>query len=306
MRFVIAGATGVVGKHLIPKLLEQKHKVVVLSRRANPSLPAGVESAVWRSDPNDSQAQTELQKHIEGTDVLVNLAGSSVAQGRLTPKVKASILNSRLNATRALTQALEQCLHPPKVWLQASAIGYYGDTGDADITEESPMATDWFLADVCKEWEAAAKAVENKTRLIIMRIGLVLAKDAPAWQKMILPVRMGAGGPLGSGRQYYAWIDADDLARAAIHLVNKPNAKGVYNFTAPEPVRQIELVKKAAKRLGRPAVLPAPSFALRMILGETADALLLASCKALPTRLLESGFQFKQPDIDSELKQLLS
>ena len=193
----------------------------------------------------------------------------------------------------------------PPVWLQGSATGYYGDAGERELTEAAPSAEDFFLAEVCQAWESAAKDA-NGARLMISRIGLVLAKDAPAWQKMLLPIKLFVGGRFGDGEQWYPWVDADDFASAMLFLIEHEASGGVYNLTAPEPVRQIDLVERTARRLGRPAIFPTPAPLLRLAVGEVADALLLPSAKAVPAKLQEEGFIFAHPQIESELDKLLA
>jgi uncharacterized protein len=304
----VAGASGVVGRHLVSMALAEGWRVRVLTR--GPTGPPGTEAHTW--DPGaaargQGAALDAVQRAIEGADLLVNLAGSSLDDGRLGAAHKARVLGSRLDATNALVAAHRASANAPPVWIQASAVGYYGDTGEAEATEAQGPGDD-FLADVCRQWEAAAGEVnagEERARLSLLRIGLVLARDAPAWQKMSLPIRLGVGGPLGSGDQFWSWIDADDLARAVLFLYDRPDARGAYTLTAPEPVRQADFTRRAAILCGSPAFLPAPAFVLRLVLGELADLLLLASCKAKPDRLLEAGFEFQLPAIDLALMALI-
>lgn len=270
-------------------------------------MPAGIETYQWQ--PSSDGEAPAVRQALEGASLLVNLAGASLGSGRLTPKRKRWILESRLDATSTLVRAFAQCDNPPPVWIQASAIGYYGTRGDEILTEQSAKGTPWFLADVCQQWEDAANIVKAQhgplVRLIIARIGLVLAKDAPAWRAMLLPIKLGVGGPLGSGDQWYAWIDADDLARGFLFLAAQPDNEGVYNFTAPDPVRQSELARRAAGVVRRPSLLRTPRFVLRALLGEAADSLLLASAKAVPARLLNAGFTFERRTIEQEIDHLL-
>lgn len=305
---VIAGATGVVGRHLAARAQAEGRAVRVLSRGGR-SLP-GAEVRRW--DPaagarGDEVAVNELAAALDGAAAVVNLAGASIAEGRLGRAHRERVLGSRVEATRALVRARARCGAPPPVWLQASATGLYGDTGETDVTEASPAGR-MFLSEVCLRWEEAAREVlaqPTPPRLVVLRLGIVFAKDAPAWEKMLLPIKLGAGGPLGSGRQWWAWIDADDLARAALFLLAREDASGAFNLTSPEPVRQRDLVAQAALLLHRPALLPAPAFALRLALGAVADELLLPSCRALPARLGELGFAFERGRVGQELVHLL-
>ena len=198
------------------------------------------------------------------------------------------------------------CGHPNRrpSWYQASAIGYYGHRGDEVLTEAAGPGEDFDLADLVLRWEASAAPVREAARLVVGRGGLVLAHDAPAWRRLVLPVRLFLGGPLGSGRQWYAWIDADDQARAMLHLLENPSSEGAYNLTAPEPVRQLELTRAAAQRLNRPAFFPVPAAILRLALGGTADALLLPSARAIPANLESEGFEFRWPTMAAVMDKL--
>ena len=307
---IIAGASGVVGKYMIARAKKEGFRVRILSAsRPSSSQP---EYEIYNWDPraasmNDEQALGELRAALRGSDFLINLAGESIGEGRFTARRKKAILESRIAAVAALARALRGLDNPPRVWAQASAVGYYGDTGEEPAREESPLGK-LFLSQVCDGWESEALDAARELpdmRMFIMRLGLVLSPEAPAWKKMLLPIKMGAGGPLGSGRQWYSWIDAEDLVRAAFFLAEKKDATGAYNFTSPEPVRQKEMAALAAGILRRPCFLPTPAPILRLALGQMADELLLASCRALPERLLEAGFTFDRPGIREECMFLL-
>ena len=302
---VVAGASGVVGRHLISHAKEEGWTVQTLSR-SNP------ESTLWNPDEiieEKGDTLTGVVEALEGSDLLVNLAGASLAEGKLGIDHSKLVLESRIYATRALGMAYRKCTAPPPCWIQASATGYYGEAGEEDVTEESSPG-ELFLSQVCEAWEEMAReAIDEKTklpRLIILRLGLIFAKDAPAWSKMTLPIRMGFGGALGEGTQWYAWMESSDMARAILHLHDNEKSSGTYNLTTPKPVQQIELARKIGKILHRPVLLPTPAFALRLALGKVADELLLPSCRALPNRLKEEGFTFQYPGIDETLVKLLS
>lgn len=317
---VIAGASGVVGRHLITAARARGWRLRVLTRStAAGSLPVVDDDApqrlmAWspqRAAGDDAAAQRVVARALEGADVVVNLAGASLSEGRLDAPHRRRVRDSRVDATRALVRGWLRASNPPAVWVQASAVGYYGDTGETQVDESAPQGR-MFLSEVCHAWEETARSVReelgegrNAPRQIMARLGLVLAEDAPAWEKMLQPVRLGLGGALGSGKQWWSWIDADELAEALFFLIERESAEGVYNLTTPEPVRQLDLVRAAARRLDRPAILPAPAAALRLLLGAVADELLLASCKALPTRLEAEGYTFRTPGIAAELDQLL-
>ena len=207
-----------------------------------------------------------------------------------------------MQATQALLQVHAACAKPPPVWLQASAVGYYGDCGEQEVTEEAAQGS-LFLSEVCRAWEEAASSVQ--ARLVILRTGLVLAPDAPAWQKMLMPIKCGVGGALGSGQQWFAWITAEDLARACLFLVDHPDGRGVFNLATPQPIRQVEMTRQCAKALSRPAFLPVPAFALKAALGGVATELLLPSCRALPAHLEHLGFEWNHPTFEQALPTLL-
>ena len=306
-RLVIAGASGVVGRHLVAKA-KTTYDVTVLTRKVDGSEPAEAAAVAWNpraAKEKDKASLSALAEVLGGADALVNLAGASIAAGRLDDEHKQRVLQSRVDSTETLVEAFKQTSTELPVWFQASAVGYYGDRGDEILDEQSSSQDGSFLSQVATEWEGAAEAVKADTRLVIGRLGLVLAKDAEAWQKMLMPIKLFVGGPLGSGQQWFAWIDADDLASAILFLIDCETCEGVYNLTAPEPVRQKELAQKTAEKLGRPAFIPAPSFALKLALGEVADALLLTSARVLPKRLLETEFSFENSTIEEELSKLL-
>ena len=303
---VIAGAGGVVGRHLVTAATE-RYDITVLTRSVDGDEPAGTTAVAWNpkaAKENDEKTLDKLAEVLDGAHAVVNLAGASIDDGRMDEAHKRRVLESRVDSTNTLVAAFERATNPPPTWFNASAVGYYGSRGDEILTEDSAPQDSFFLSKVSQAWEDAARQVGDKTRLTIGRFGLVLANDAPAWKQFRLPIELFVGGPLGDGKQWYAWIDADDLARGVLFLLESESAEGVHNFTAPEPVRQLTMTRKAAAKMGRPAVVPAPAFALQLILGGLADALLLPSARALPTRLEEAGFTFNQPTIDAEMDKL--
>ena len=310
---VIAGSSGVIGNHLINTALS-RYDIRVLTRSVDPSRRGDVQQVSWNpkaAKENNEQALQSTGNALSGAHAIINLSGSSVADGRLDKKHQQEVLESRVDSANTLLEAFKRSHNPPAIWFQASAVGYYGDRKEEVLDEGSPPQTGYFLSDISVAWENAAKPFEEfvfdkEVRLVTGRIGVVLAKDAPAWQKMLQPIKAWVGGPLGSGRQWYPWIDADDLARAILFLVENSSCQGAYNLTAPEAARQLELFRKAAKKLNRPGFTPAPAFALRLLLGKNAaDALLLNSANVKPKRLLEAGFKFTYPTIDKALEKLL-
>jgi uncharacterized protein (TIGR01777 family) len=260
---VLAGGSGLIGRHLITAALP-RYQVVLLTRRIDGSEPAGVQALAWQpraAREGDEASVERLAQALSGTQAVVNLAGASIAKGRLGEAHRRRVSESRADSTTTLLEACLRTERPPAAWFQASAVGYYGDSGDRELFEDAAPGSD-ALAHSCLAWEGAAAPLAEHTRLIVGRIGLVLAKDAPAWQMYLAPIRLGLGGRLGSGRQWYAWIDADDLAHAILFLLENEACQGVYNLTTPQPVRQLDLSRKAAARLGPAA--PARSRRLRV------------------------------------------
>lgn len=303
----IAGASGVVGRHLIDQALRDGKQIRILTRGIR-ELGRGVTQYVWdpaRAAARERDAPKAIIEALEGSQTVVNLAGASFAEGRLNADLKARILQSRLDSTRALGLALRECAAPPKTWIQASAVGYYGDSGDSDI-DETASGGSLFLSSVCEQWEAEARAQAGSTRLAIVRLGLVLASDAPVWPRLVGLVRHGWIRKLGSGRQWWAWVDADDAARAILFLAERDSSHGVYNVTAPEPARQKDVLGAIASTLHRPSFVRIPAWALRLGAGEAADNLLLPSCRALPNRLREEGFCFQRKSVDQEVQALVA
>ena len=302
---VVAGGSGVVGRHLLSLARSEGFTIRMLTRGDGHDAPTGAHTVRWEpaaAAAGQARALADIRDCLEGADLLVNLAGTSLADGRLNDDHKRRVLQSRLNATRALAKAHADCGSAPGVWINASATGYYGHRGEEEIDEQSSRGGG-FLSAVCERWEAEVAQV-TQARVIVARIGLVLAADAPAWRKLLLPTRLGIGGPLGSGEQWWAWIDADELARALLFLYREPEASGVYNLTTPAPVRQLELARQTGVLFHRPALFPTPAALLRIAIGGVADELLLPSCRAMPTRLQALGFPFQRPSIERELLDL--
>jgi len=242
---------------------------------------------------------------LEGCDAVVHLAGENVGAGRWTAARKAAIRNSRVKGTRLLCEALANLARPPKTLVCASAIGYYGDRGEEVLTEESPPGAG-FLPDVCREWEAAAEAAVRKgIRVVHLRIGMVLSPKGGALPRMLPPFRAGLGGVIGTGRQYVSWVALDDLTGIVLHALSREELRGPVNAVAPRPVTNRELTEALGKVLSRPTLLPVPSFALRLAVGEMADPLLLASARVAPRRLEETGYRFRFPELRAALRHLL-
>ena len=238
---------------------------------------------------------------LEGIDAAVHLAGENIASSRWTPAQKAKIRESRVAGTRLLAETLSKLKTPPKTLVCASAIGFYGDRSDQRLNEDSPPGTG-FLADTCREWEAAAKpAADRGIRVVHLRTGVVLASQGGALAKMLTPFRLGIAGIIGSGQQYMSWISLDDLVAVISFALLKETLRGPVNAVAPNPVTNHEFTKTLGRVLRRPTVFPMPAFAARLAFGEMADGLLLASTRVEPKRLMDAGFRFRFPALDAAL-----
>jgi uncharacterized protein (TIGR01777 family) len=301
MRVVITGGTGLIGRALAADLSDQ-YDVVVLSRQAGPvsGLPPAVRVVQWDVKSADTWASLA-----DGALAIINLAGAGIADGRWTAARKAAIINSRIQAGRAVVAAVEAASVKPRVVIQASAVGYYGvATRERPLTEHDPAGSDW-LASVVQAWEPSTAAVEEMgVRRVIARIGVVLAADGGALPRMVAPFRFGAGGPLGSGEQWLSWIHLTDQVRALRFLLENEGASGPFNLTAPNPVQNRELANRIGTVLALPALLPAPAFALRLALGEMAT-MVLDGQRVMPHRLLDAGFRFRFSEVETALRDLL-
>lgn len=297
MKVLVTGSTGLIGSALVPALGASGHQVTRLVR----SEPAPGEPAI-RWDP---AAGTLAPDALEGFDAAVHLAAESIAAGRWTEAKKARIRASRVEGTRLLCERLAGLTQRPKVLASASAIGIYGDRGDEELDEQSPPG-EGFVPEVCRAWEEATRpAAEAGIRVVNLRIGLVLAPRGGALARMLPLFRFGLGGRLGSGRQLVSWITLDDLARAVLHVLAAEALSGPVNCVAPGPVTNREFTRSLGRVLRRPTLFPAPAFALRLLLGEIADALLLSSARVVPRRLLQSRFTHDDPELEPALRRLL-
>jgi uncharacterized protein (TIGR01777 family) len=282
---------------LLPFLTGGGHR---LTRLVRSTATAGAAEIEW----NPQAGQLE-PGDLEGLDGLVHLAGENIAAGRWTAGQKARIRDSRVNSTRLLSETLAQLSRPPKVLVCASAIGFYGDRGTDLMSEDSP-AGGGFLAEVCEAWEAASQPARDAgIRTVLLRIGVVLSPAGGALAKMLLPFRLGAGGVIGTGDQYWSWIGLDDVVGAIHHALISDTLEGAVNAVAPQPVTNREFTKILGRVLSRPTLVPLPGFAARLALGEMADALLLASTRVEPVRLLASGYTFRHPKLEGALRHCL-
>jgi uncharacterized protein (TIGR01777 family) len=296
MHVVVSGSRGLVGSALVPFLTTGGHRVTRLVR----GTAAGPDETAW--DPARGPVDAS---RLDGVDAVVHLAGENIAAGRWTSARKAEIRRSRVEGTRNLCHALACLPHPPKVFVSASAIGFYGDRGAEILTEASAPGTG-FLTDVCREWEAATEPASRAgIRVINLRFGMVLSPRGGALQKLLLPFRLGMGGRIGDGRQFTSWIALDDAVGAIHHALCEESVRGPVNAVAPEPVSNAEFTRTLARVLQRPTLLPVPAFAARLAFGEMADALLLAGARVMPARLQASGYRFRFPDLESALRHLL-
>lgn len=288
MRVVIAGGSGFLGSKLADALRSDAHEVSVLTRR-----PRSADQVAW----------AQADSAIDGADAVVNLAGESLEAGRWTAARKQRILDSRVSATRAIVEAIGRVPRPPRVFLGASAVGIYGPRDDQPVTEATTPAAD-FLATVCVAWEREARAAESKVRVVLLRTGLVLDAAGGALPQLALPFRFFAGGPLGSGRQWYSWIHVSDWVGMVRWAIDNANISGPVNLTAPAPVTNAEFARTLGRVLRRPALLPVPAVALRVMLGEMADALILTGQRVLPQRALDDGYAFTFPTLEPALRDI--
>jgi uncharacterized protein (TIGR01777 family) len=295
MKVLVTGASGLIGSALVPRLQEEGHAVTRLVRHA-----PGEGEVAW--DPEAGRLDGAA---LEGHDAVVHLAGENVAEGRWTPEKKARIRDSRLAGTRLLSETLARLERKPAVLASASAVGYYGSRGDELLREESPPGSD-FLAGVCREWEAATTpAAEAGLRVVRMRFGIALSPHGGALANLAKLFQTNLGGHLGSGQQWISWIAIDDVAGAIRHLLAAEAVQGPVNVAAPNPARNKEFAQALGQVLHKPAAVGVPAFAARMAFGEMADAMLLASQRMDPARLVASGYSFQFPDLDPALRHLL-
>lgn len=301
MRVLIMGGSGLIGQALAANLARDGIEVIILSRRPEQiiGLPAGVMAKWW-----DGQTSDGWSSLVDGATAIVNLAGENISSGRWTHERKRHILESRLNAGRSIVQAVEAAPRKPRVVIQASGVGYYGPHGDEEITEETPPGHD-FLAQLAADWESSTASQESLgVRRAVIRTGVVLSTEGGALPRMLLPFRFFAGGRLGSGRQWFPWIHIADEVGAIRFLIENEAANGPFNLTAPVPLNNAEFSRLLGQQLRRPALMPIPAFALRLLFGEMATVLLDGQ-RAIPRRLIQLGFTFRFPEAGPALGDLL-
>ena len=307
MRIIITGGTGLIGTELSKSLAADGHEVIVLSRNPDGKpLPDGVRAEKW-----DGKTAVSWGHLANGADAIVNLAGENIAGSGLLParwtkERKERILNSRLDAGKAVVEAVAAATDKPKLIIQSSGVDYYGNVPEGVVTEDSPAGNDGFLAKVTVPWEASTAAVTQMgVRHVIIRTGVVLDMDGGPLGTMLLPFKFFAGGPVGNGKQGLSWIHIQDAIRAIRFLLTQPEASGPYNLCAPEPVSYKAFSTMIGQVMGRPSFVPAPAFGMKLMLGEAAD-LVLNGRYAQPNHLLDAGFTYKFPDPQSALQDLLA
>jgi uncharacterized protein len=301
MKIVIAGATGLIGKLLTKSLLNSGHSVVVLTR--NVVLPTTSSQPLLHFDHWDGKGEGAWQGHIDHADAIVNLAGESLGAKRWTKRRKRDLISSRVDPTVAIVNAMKAAKAKPRVLVNASAVGYYGPIEMGDVGEDH-QAGDDFTSALCVAWEhAALAATAFGVRVVLLRSGIVLDPRGGALQKMLLPFKLFAGGPLGSGDQWFPWIHGEDEVRAICFLLENERCSGPVNLASPEVVTMREFCVALGEALRRPSGLRVPPFALRVLLGEMAD-ILLTGQRVVPKKLLQEGFEFRFPDLKDALKNL--
>ena len=296
MRIIISGSSGLIGSALVPVLEAAGHQVVRLVRTATDEASHQIS---W--NPTVGNLHPDV---VEGVDAVINLNGRSIAGGRWNPTIKEDLRASRLDPTTTLANAIRQAERPPSLLINASAVGFYGDRGEESLDEASSSG-EGFLAELSQDWETAALAARSEdTRVVLLRLGMVLAQEG-ALEKMLTPFKLGLGGPVGSGRQFWPWIGVDDVSGIVEFILGQPEIVGPVNVVAPQETRCSEFARTLGRALSRPAILPAPAFAVRLALGEMADSLLLSSQRVRPALLEEAGYEYRAPTLDIALRTAL-
>ena len=300
MKIMVAGGTGFIGKALVSQLKNIGHEIILLSRSDRSSTDNALRCRKW-----DGRTLGEWADELKTTDAVINLVGAPIAEKRWSKKQKEIIVDSRVQATRVIVQAIEKSEPKPKILINASAIGYYGNVPEGDITEISPKGRG-FLADTCSMWEKEAEVVEKfGVRTVLLRNGIVLGEGGGVLSKMIPPFQFFVGGPLGSGRQWVSWIHREDAAGVILFALGKNEISGPVNTTAPNPVRMRDFCRAIGKVLNRPSWISVPAFALKLMLGEMSE-MLLGGQKAIPQKLLAHHYAFKFPNLQVALRNILN
>jgi uncharacterized protein (TIGR01777 family) len=298
MKILLSGSSGLIGSHIISNFDKKKYHLIRLVRNDK---DISDDTIFW----NPSKGALDKSK-LNGLDVVIHLAGENISSARWTRKQKEKITNSRVNTTSLLAKTLIELKESPKLFICASATGYYGNRNDELLDEESTPG-EGFLADVCKKWEAAANPVRKaRIRTIHLRFGVVLSNKGGAFKKMLSPFKLGIGGIFGNGQQYMPWITIDDILGILEHVIQNKNITGSINVVTPNPIINSQYTKLLGELLSRPTILRIPAISLKILLGQMADELLLSSARVIPKKLIESGYQFKFPEIKSALVHLLT
>ncbi len=298
MKILIAGGTGLIGQALLKNLIQAGNQVVVLTRSQNRTDTASIKYVSW-----DARTAEPLIPIMKDIDAVINLAGDNIGEGYWTNAKKERIVNSRVKAGNALSRAIINSDHKPEVFVQASAVGYYGTSAGQQFNESSPNGSG-FLSDVAKDWEASSDELDSiTTRRVIVRIGVVLDSESGALPLMVLPFKLFVGGPIGNGRQYVSWIHLEDVVRAIEFVILNKSLSGPVNLTAPTACTNAEFGKVIGKVLLRPYWFPTPGFALKLVLGEK-STLVLDGQNVNPKKLVEHGFKFSYPDLENALRNI--
>lgn len=303
MNIVVTGGTGFLGRPLVERLLAEGHRVAVLTR--NPSSSGDRVAGNLVVERWDGVNVDRWAHRVDGADAVINLAGDSIGGKRWTPRQKQAILDSRVDATRAVVKAISQANTKPAVLVSVSAVGYYGHVESGDVTESHPCGSD-FLANVCARWEdESRKAEAYGVRVVNPRFGVILARDGGALQRFLLPFSLFIGGPLGPGTQWFPWIHHDDAISLFLFLIQTDSMAGPVNAAAPNPATMKDFCSALGKALRRPSWAPVPSFVLRALLGEM-SSIVLTGQRVVPKKLLQSGYAFRYPELDLALNAILS
>jgi len=294
MTLLIAGGSGFLGTALAKAFRAAGHRVMILTRR-----PQREGDVLWSTKPTD----TTWRHALERSDAVINLAGASIAGARWTDERKREIRASRMEPTVSLVSAIAAASRPPAVFISSSAVGIYGVRGDEVITEETPAGAD-FMASLCRDWETRALEASSRSRTVLLRSGVVLAREGGALPQLALPFRLFAGGPVGTGQQYLSWISLADWIGIVRWMLTRNHVSGPINLTAPAPVTNAEFASTIGRVLGRPSFVPTPAFAVRFALGELADALILGGQRVVPTRATALGYEFKHETLEPALREI--